>query len=512
MYHRHDFEQDVRRRRQRLNRRAAADQLVPRIPKKTTVNVVDVIIDDAENAVAALTLPERPAVVTVGTYGAVTVEPSETQAPDPSPAVPGTALTSSSQSTLSPPPPAPSPSTSQPATTLASGTGASNSASVSTILETTISVIGGNQTTTITSSSDTTTTSTSTSTLELSFVNGTIITVHPSTSQSLSFSSNSTTTRSSTNSSSSTLSSSSRSTSIASTASAGAGGGAIPAPTSDSPSSPTSSSNSPSGGGGGVSTPTVVGSVIGGIAGLALILLLLLFFIRRYRRRLKAQNALPPSSTTDPSSTEPATRSAAMAEVSPRSSGHTPLAAVAPGFLSKWRHSGQTTTSVATSDTGERGFQKLGGRKIASVLTSGGDQYGGNYGAFEKDGASTAPSGRSGPGAGNLSGASFYRDSAGFYGGDGSRPGTPVASSADVPGPSNARDFAETSEGIAVMRPSPARTPVTSAGGIPRQTGSNPSTPRERSREPGARTGPDALGRSLASFDGSRGSKFTEGV
>ena len=182
-----------------------------------------------------------------------------------------------------------------------------------------------------------------------------------------------------------------------------------------------------------------------------------------------------------------------------------------------------STTAAASEASGEVGFQKLGGRKIAPVLTSGGDQYGGNYGAFEKDAASSSAA--RGPGGGNLSGASFYRDSQGFYGGPGSAPGTPAGSSANLPGPSGARDFADPGhppEGVAVMRPSPARTPVTSVGGVPSREptpGGQPHTPqRERSRDPmaaaevGGRAGPDALGRSLSSFDGSRGSKFTERV
>ncbi|KAL9105251.1 MAG: hypothetical protein Q9227_009552 [Pyrenula ochraceoflavens] len=536
-HHHDDFYLEPRTRRPRLERRNAVEEVLPRDPKKgvlekVTNNVYDVIIDEPDNAIAALTLPAEPAVITVASYGALTISaaapaPTSTVASETgdsnspgvfaSPSSSFVESTADSQSTLSSPP-------STPPADSSSSTITSHR-SVSTIIETTISHIGNNHsTTTITESSDTTTTTTQTSTLEVSFSNGTAITIHPSTS-SFSFSSNSTTSRLSTTShSSSTFSTSASSTSSSSSASAGAGGGSLTSPTSPPSSSATSSTNGSSQTSSGPNTPTVVGSVIGGVAGLAIILLLVLFFLRHYRRQLKARGALPPSSTLDEPSSERAAPATAISQASPHSSAHQPLtAAVTPGFLSRWRHSGQSSTTAAPSETSEVGFQKLAGRKIAPVLTSGGDQYGGNYGAFEKD-ASSSLGGR-GPGGGNLSGASFYRDSQGFHGGTGSAAASPAASSSNLPGPSGARDFAGTgaqAEGVAVMRPSPARTPVTSVGGLPPRTqtpGSQPHTPqREVSRDPmatadpGGLSGPDPVGRSLSIHDGSRGSRFTERV
>lgn len=171
-------------------------------------------------------------------------------------------------------------------------------------------------------------------------------------------------------------------------------------------------------------------------------------------------------------------------------------AALAPGFLRRLRPlSSQTTRTVETTPS-ERGFQNLGGRKLPSVFTSGGDGYGGGY---DKE---------------TLSASSFYRDSQGnFYGGAGSPTGPGFA------GPSTGPSGLGTSAGtdarnkeVAVMRPSPARTPVTSPGGFgvlpspPR----GPSTPRVAT-PPAIGSNPrDYFGRSRPSFTGSRGSKFTE--
>ena len=191
-------------------------------------------------------------------------------------------------------------------------------------------------------------------------------------------------------------------------------------------------------------------------------------------------------------------------------------AAIAPIIRRMRPHSTQTTTTTDTAPS-ERGFQKISGRKLESVLTSGGDGYGG---------------GGRGPGAGNLSGSSFYRDSQGTYGGPGSvrssmnvGPGTPqrsavpsssyeptVASSSRDIGPQSQHDKGE----FMVMRPGPARTPVHSPGfSTPRQTRTPPprSTPEQGHTSSSQQLQrPDPLGRSLASFDGSRGSRFTEDV
>jgi len=127
---------------------------------------------------------------------------------------------------------------------------------------------------------------------------------------------------------------------------------------------------------------------------------------------------------------------------------------------------------VSSSGGSEQGFYRVSGRKIQSVLESGGDGYGNN-------GENTM----------SVDGASFYRDSQGFYGGLGG------SSSA---GPHNS--------GIPNLRPSPARTPVI-AQGI--------SSDIHLDQPPQVA---DGVSRSLASRDGSHAgshistSRFTEDV
>ncbi|KAL8706925.1 MAG: hypothetical protein Q9201_000085 [Fulgogasparrea decipioides] len=224
-----------------------------------------------------------------------------------------------------------------------------------------------------------------------------------------------------------------------------------------------------------------------------------------------------------------------------RSSAAIPLTAA--GFFRRLRpDSGATATTTETTPS-ERGFQNLGGRKLPSVLSSRGDGYGDiPFGAAGTSTASGPSSGRgppppsipiitAAPGAApghsspeSFSGASFYRDSQGFYGGPGpGQPGPdpPSNSSSMFVGPASPPQSptyapstaSQPHEGIAVMRPGPARTPVTTQGGPSPMRGPPargtpppqiPGTIQERPR--------DVLGRSHPSMDGSRGSRFAEDI
>jgi hypothetical protein len=135
----------------------------------------------------------------------------------------------------------------------------------------------------------------------------------------------------------------------------------------------------------------------------------------------------------------------------------------------------ETDRTISSTAGSERGFYRVSGRKLPSVLQSGGDGYGG------------------GIDTNTLSGSSFYRDSQGFYGG----PGSPSSPSHPPAGISVQRD-----SGVPVMRPSPARTPVTEHS--PFSTFPAPLNPPPRR--------PDGLGRSHPSQDGSHASRFTEEV
>ena len=168
-----------------------------------------------------------------------------------------------------------------------------------------------------------------------------------------------------------------------------------------------------------------------------------------------------------------------------RSTHNSLTAALIPASFGRWRNSNQTATTAASNEgpASERGFQKLGGRKLTGVL-SGGDPYGGNYGAFEP-GSRDEPSGndRNSDVPETLARQSAIRDF-----------------SVEQSGPIDA--------GLPIMRPGPSRTPIKQSASftsLPRTACSNGSaTPKHAV--------PDAVGRSLAAQDGSKGSRFREGV
>lgn len=323
--------------------------------------------------------------------------------------------------------------------------------------------------------------------------------------------------------------------------------GAASSPTASSGPAATSSSTSGGSGSGGGSgaglTPTqqqVVGGVVGGVAGIAILLLIVLVILRWYRRRLKARGQLPEQIAAR----ELAPGSNPSYAMSQRSS-NVPFAAVFANNLKRLRpHSFQTTETTATGGTdssireSERGFRRIAGRKIAPVIGSGGDPYGGNYGAFEKD-SQAGPSDPLHNTDRALAGSTFYRDSAGFYGGPGSHsptfPSSPTtatrgtmgdySASPSAPG-SSARDFADARnssqvslatpsrpDGYAVMRPSPARTPVTlspAASSIRLPIQQAPALDEDAPPLPTGLLVPgqrDGVGRSLSSRDGSHVSR-----
>ena len=212
------------------------------------------------------------------------------------------------------------------------------------------------------------------------------------------------------------------STGLSATTTEGAGGFGVGSGTATS-AAPSATSSSAGAGAAAASsaTPTyvpVVGGVLGGLAGLALLLLAALFLLRWYKRRERAAGRLQDD---DDERGVPSTSHSA-APMAQNSAAPWGAAALAP-LIRRIRP--YSTATAATTDTGpsERGFQKVSGRKIESVLVSGGDGYGGR-----------------GPGAGNLSGQSFYRDSYGTYGGGESK------NSSMIVGPASPRKSAATSD------------------------------------------------------------------
>ncbi|KAL8906213.1 MAG: hypothetical protein Q9207_002181 [Kuettlingeria erythrocarpa] len=341
---------------------------------------------------------------------------------------------------------------------------------------------------------------------------------------------------------SSTASSSSDAATASSSVEGGEAVGGFGGPTGTAGGPPSSSSTAAAGSGDGATppTPTIVGSVVGSVAGLALILVLLLFFLRR-RKRLGRQRTISPP-VPHSASTGPGANTGTMTE---RSSAAVPLAGAGAAFFRRLRPgSGATATTTETTPS-ERGFQNLGGRRLESVLSSQGDGFGNvPFGAAAA--AAGAPGSSSGRGqppsatpnvtsppgapghssAESLDGSSFYRDSQGFYGGPGQPPQSaepPSNSSSMFVGPASPPQspsnplLGTSPEGVAVMRPGPARTPVTMQPGLspirgsPRQQQRGtpppphiPGTIQERTR--------DGLGRSHPSLDGSRSSRFAENI
>lgn len=402
-----------------------------------------------------------------------------------------------------------------------------------------------------TNTSDNTVTLTLTSTLNVSFLNGTFVTLpNPSDTTAPATTTSDTDSRSTIISATSNLSNSLLASGTASTnngpgtapSSGGTGAAGFGSPTT-AVSSATSSSSSNTGSGPGPATPIVVGGVVGGVAGLAFMLLILLALLRWYRKRLQSCGQLPEQIAAraatggDPS---------AATQMSSQSS-HAPFAAAILSPTRRWRPQSSATTATALTNyssvpDSERGFQRVAGRKIAPVIGSSSDQYGGNYGAFERDFAEgrltrgahsssqAAPANNEDSG---LADKSFYRDSQGFYGGKGDpRPtSSTLVSSSLLHTHGSTRDPANTdsigedlredaTEGYAVMRPSPARTPMTNS-----PSDSSLRLPIQQSplMEPGAPPTPalppyltgrrqDSVGRSLGSQDGSRGSRFTESL
>jgi hypothetical protein len=235
-----------------------------------------------------------------------------------------------------------------------------------------------------------------------------------------------------------------------------------------------------------LNTPRVVGSVVGSLAGIALILAIILMLLRRHKRK---QNGgalqLTGSNTADDERS--------MQQV--QAPAHNSLAPSV--FLN--RLSAMSRSTVDTSATGERSFQRVSGRKLPSAFSEGmtSDQF---------------------PRGGPTSGSSFYQDDHGTYGGSGM---------SKEYGGDFAKEIGDMSGAVAKMsmRPSPARTPIIRhpednpfADSNRSTLSTNPFSDMNRSTlSPPQSPNPEfpsraALGRSLHSADGSRSSRFTENV
>ncbi|OQD77885.1 hypothetical protein PENDEC_c002G05655 [Penicillium decumbens] len=236
-------------------------------------------------------------------------------------------------------------------------------------------------------------------------------------------------------------------------------------------------------------THKIVGGVVGSVAGLAVLFLLLFYLLRRRKFfQQKSVQAFP--------SDDAGTR--VMSERT-LSNDNDPLFSAsyfAPAFMKRWRSSTMTTATESTlssSNTSERGFQKLSGRKIPPVLTHGGDGFGGGLGGDSPTLPGFSPIS---PGGGPHSSPSMY--------------GPPPASPFGMPLDTNLPEADEiTPTGL-----SPVHLPVSSSVNFGSPTTVIPShtLAQPQSVAPVLPVRPDALGRSHPSHDGSRGSRFTESI
>lgn len=214
-------------------------------------------------------------------------------------------------------------------------------------------------------------------------------------------------------------------------------------------------------------TPQVVGSVVGSLAGAALILAIILLLIRRHKRRRGGALQLTGDDHTD--------HDHPMRQAPPRAS------IVPSAFLHRFSGMSRSTADTSISG-GERSFQRVSGRKLPSAFSEGMTSE-----QFSR--------------GGTMSGSSFYQDDHGVYGG----PGLAKDLGKEVGATSTSRGSGQMN-----FRPSPARTPIIRhPDDIPSNDPSHLSPPQSPNPDFPTR---GTLGRSLPSADGSRSSRFTENV
>ncbi|KAK7436321.1 hypothetical protein CaCOL14_004024 [Colletotrichum acutatum] len=259
----------------------------------------------------------------------------------------------------------------------------------------------------------------------------------------------------------------------------GIGGGAAgtAAPTSTSTSDDSSGSGSPT------PTGTVVGSVVGSLAGAAF-LVVLVFLALRWKKRTGGRFRLSEASAgkrgiLTGSGGPPGGNSGGMVQ---RSLSFDPTTAAAGAGAGAGAmavaHKPSSRRASEPSETGERGFVRVAGRKLPSVLQAGGDGY-----TDPREGTSAAV---------NDDESVYFRDSQAFFDPNGQT--TRLALGSPM----------RPVSGVVVFKESPARTPVTESAPFPPPAASPQSNPPFVPLQPPGR---DPIGRTLPSQDGSRGSR-----
>ncbi|KAK1538459.1 hypothetical protein CPAR01_08572 [Colletotrichum paranaense] len=259
----------------------------------------------------------------------------------------------------------------------------------------------------------------------------------------------------------------------------GIGGGAAgtAAPTS------TSTSDNSSGSGSPTPTATVVGSVVGSLAGAAF-LVVLVFLALRWKKRTGGRFRLSEASAgkrgiLTGSGGPPGGNGGGMVQ---RSLSFDPTTAAAGAGAGAGAmavaHKPSSRRASEPSETGERGFVRVAGRKLPSVLQAGGDGY-----TDPREGTSAAV---------NDDESVYFRDSQAFFDPNGQT--TRLALGSPM----------RPVSGVVVFKESPARTPVTESAPFPPPAASPQTNPPFVPLQPPGR---DPIGRTLPSQDGSRGSR-----
>ncbi|KAL2854819.1 hypothetical protein BJY01DRAFT_243474 [Aspergillus pseudoustus] len=266
-----------------------------------------------------------------------------------------------------------------------------------------------------------------------------------------------------------------------------------------------SGSESNSDSGSGTLSPQTTGKIVGGVVGgvaAATVIFLLIFLLLRRRRKTGFFFSSPARVKGDDRDggliRGPSTRQM----VSRDSDGAASFGAAyfAPAFMKRWRQSQMSTgeESLSSTEPSERGFQKISGRKLPSGVHPDFDYSAGGLEAgspTESDLSPTLP-------------PVIPRPSSS------SRPplSNPFSAPLDT---SFTREVDE--DDVVFVRPSPARTPT--AGSSNATTWAEASArampmafPMPPSGTPSIPKRPDALGRSHPSYDGSRGSRFSENL
>ncbi|KAH8908739.1 hypothetical protein BR93DRAFT_936341 [Coniochaeta sp. PMI_546] len=260
-------------------------------------------------------------------------------------------------------------------------------------------------------------------------------------------------------------------------AGAGAGASGAAATLTVLPSSTSTNSSTP-GGPLDPTTSSIVGGIVGGFAGIALVALAILIAVKWKRQHGKGIQLLTdgegPNNRGQPSSSGGGPGGPGGG----RGSWAIPAALAS---LTGYKQAAQAT--IEGPETSEKGFYRVSGRKLTSVLQSGGDGYG------EPSSLDIRAS--------TISASSFYRpDSIAMF-------SDPKTSPLQLGSPMRPES------GIMIMRSGPARTPVEEQGPVFDDTG--PLTP------PASAIDRDPLGRSLLNQSGSgtsagSPSRFTERI